>query len=240
MQIRILAVLFFLLFQISATKAEVKETVVVEPIEHFSVTNSDLAFGEMELQRMLKDRPMMASFVTHGDEVWLMARRYFAGELTGHRVHWNSAEDYDCPGICAKSWEGNEIFLRTRYKGGEPVYAEKMWACLFFEFFNGSFHQEDIERLRKVRDGGISRDSFKLELLKKQYKAEQYLKEFYTRYWFPQMRKKKLESKYWLWAIDAPTDFEEWKDIRSRSRGFRDFDQNNITKIFRGSSRQKP
>src|SRR5262249_29526923 len=45
-----------------------------------NLTAEDIAFGELQTERMVKDRPEMARYVTQTDQVWIFCARAFAGE----------------------------------------------------------------------------------------------------------------------------------------------------------------
>ena len=110
----------------------------------YPLNPSQLAWGESQLEEMLKDRPEMAKYVTRGDDLWDWIVRQFAGEWVHGGVEWDPSEPlplHDAVSYQARKGRKARVLItdwRTtrRFHYGEMKHGPQMWYQTIFEFSN--------------------------------------------------------------------------------------------------------
>lgn len=190
------------------------------PLKKFPLTASDLAFGQKQVDQMMRDRPAMAQLVEKGDVIYEWTVRQFAGESLGHRILWRPVISADiAPFILAYNWGPSNssygsIFVRNKYtdgpKKGESIDSEELWSMVVFEAFNISNWRAFSASESAAFFGKLSRDDYIKQMAQTEFSATKRTTQFYQEIWQPWVAKSGAATQPHLWFVDAPNSFEEW------------------------------
>ena len=144
-----------------------------------NLSAEDLAFGELQVERMVRDRPEMARYAGKTDPVWGFCERAFAGEAIGERIYWESSlpvggeyqSDHQEP------YKGRPAYIRIRkdyasgYLEGSPLPCEELWSCAVFEIENLRNHGAFTMLFELALKGKLSREQWIGEHTRLEYAA---------------------------------------------------------------------
>jgi hypothetical protein len=184
-----------------------------------SLSPEDLAHGDKQVEQMITDRPEMAKYIQHGDEIWIWLARQFAGEFIGARINWMNyppqvgtsfiEPDYSSFYIPPHRGQPGYITVNTA-KNGHNVDGEQMWAKAIFELFNIRNSAACVDIGRRVLDHKLSNEGFVREITKLEYAALKKSVLFYTDVWRPESEKKGIKTHDYYWQSPAPATYAEW------------------------------
>jgi len=201
-------------------------------------TSPKLTFGEVQLRRMMKDRPPMHRYesadgamktVTKSDTIWKWAVRRLSGERLGQVIHWNPEEPDKPKAYCAdhRYPSGNRKgFIRVRKKyligklKGRPIPFEALWFFLVFELNNiegaARFHRVYEQAL----EGGVSRTSWITRNTMIEYNALCKTVAFYNDVWAPWAAKNGFRTNPKLWRTTLPDTYGKWIKLYTDKNGY--------------------
>lgn len=139
-----------------------------------------LKWGEKQLRKMLKDRPVMAPYINVGDDLWNWTVRQFAGEISRVEVQWDPSpsnpQDADLDGGVTFGPPDSKIhiYISKDYGGvgslkdqaelkGKSKDGPMLWYQTIFELFNARKSAAYIKVCQRALHGKIGRDTFILE-----------------------------------------------------------------------------
>lgn len=207
--------------------------------------NSDINFGEQQLELMLAARPSMVPLVRKGDPVWNWAARQLGGEATGSKYRWRN-EPLQSAGYYPPPFAYHEVALkaetgcvsvRDKQEDGLPADPEKMWSAFIYELFNIRNDVYFDQIWQDARAGRITREEFVLRNAKVEYNAVKAMMHFYNHTWKPNAKSIGFITQplAW-WPTELPSTAEEWIDQhRVQNPGYfkryeMDFDSLNPSK----------
>jgi hypothetical protein len=177
---------------------------------------ADLDYGELQLARMLADRPRMAALVKRGDCIWNFAARYYGGQFTGMRYAWANTPDLDASKTATASHnysletKSGTITVADQDRDGRDIPAEMLWSNLLFELLN-TRNDRDFETLWLAAiNQEISRDEFIRKYTKLEYVTLLELWIVYTNGWKQHAQKMGIASNQDYWGGKVPSTFEYW------------------------------
>jgi len=170
------------------------------------LTASNLQDGEMQLQRMLEDRPKMAQHIAKGDALWNWAVRQFAGDF--RQIVWSSQppDRLECESECSSD-DVPAISVRATWthgaKNSEKKSFSELWACAIFEIFNARNNKRFQELRREAVAGKLSRDEYVRGFLAAERSTAILQHDFFEQFWKPYCRLNGIlacdldESRWW-------------------------------------------
>jgi hypothetical protein len=200
--------------------------------------------GEVELRRMLRDRPAMALYISEGDELWKWSVRQFDGRRVGVKVCWDgttpaSGRWAEC--TPPRYGENGRIAVADRYPvgsvGGEPLSFGQLWFGFVFEAHNirNAASCCDLE-LRAIQ-GGVSREEWVQQCVRYEYDALVQTREFCETFWLPWLSEKGIREEVAVWQFDLKQDFQEWREANpgygASADHFGDYYDQAITPMIR-------
>ena len=130
-----------------------------QPSTDKSIDPAALAHGEVQVRKMLADRPRMAEHVQKNDPLWNWAVRKFAGEDLGSPIDWDpmSPDPFPASGVGASSkLKHGMIHVNLLQQGlldrPEQTF-EELWSCTVFELYNIT-NTPEWERISADSDSG--------------------------------------------------------------------------------------
>jgi tetratricopeptide (TPR) repeat protein len=198
------AKLFFDRHEIERGLEDVKEVIRLNPgdlgINYQPTTDKELsaealAHGEVQVERMLKDRPEMAKHVTKGDKIWTWAVRKFAGEDLGALIDWNAGSPAPFEGCSRLPVENQHAFIQVSANDLDqippsPATFDELWSTAVFELNNVRSSPDWAKTWAQVVDKKVQRDDYVLAMLNSEELATQRTRAFYAKYFYPWLRAK--------------------------------------------------
>lgn len=201
--------LFLMLILLAST---VWAEAIFEDGQGRQLTNDEFKRGEAQLEQMIKDRPLMATYVHKGDALWTWTARQFGGQFLPAGIEWDSRHpDWNAisrfngnidPAL-NKNYKGS-IFVRPDYIGADvgagpqPTSGLKsgcvMWLEAVFELFNLRNRDRGIAVMRRALCGQSNRESFVVEMALVEAGVQSKIKNFIDNLWLPQCKKYNLPS----------------------------------------------
>lgn len=181
----------------------------------FALPSTKSNHGDVQVLRLLRDRPQMSKFVSQGDLVWKLVASYFDGKICNSQVSWNSvtpAEEYyvGCHRYPTPARKECYIKLRAKNSAGEMLDGELLWSCLIFEFYNLGNSQRIYEVYQQAINGKILRKDWIHANTRLEYEAIEPTQRFYKYIWIPHLRKKGLKSNELYWDRGYKPTYTEW------------------------------
>lgn len=167
----------------------------------------DLRHGELQVKRMLKDRPIMAKHMTKNDIIWQWALRKFAGEDLSETIDWDNRTPYQ--GATAA-----HLYPCKSERGSISVKKglsfDESWAGAIFELHNIALCSGFKRLIERAYKGYINKDEFSLKMAEIEYKAVKKTEKFYKAIWEPWTIQQKIKPDPYNWRVGCPSKFEEW------------------------------
>ncbi len=185
-----------------------------------SLPRAAIAHGELQLERMLRDRPGMRLHVRKGDVIWTWAVTGFAGTDEGGRVLWDPASP--SPGVHAehqvaiRSWPAS-IRVRDVRIGSKEYAFELMWSSFVFEVLNLETSAEYVQLDKDARLGKVSKSEWMRRTTFLEFKADMKTRAFYTSTWKPWADQVGHLALPMLWCVTGTTNYCEWIETRKGS-----------------------
>jgi hypothetical protein len=186
---------------------------------------SDVAFGESQLEAMVRDRPKMEEFAKRGDPIWTWAAKQFAGEYTGTRYYWNGDPVYrwghrSIAMHCVPSGKNaGYVTVCNSDEDGYTCSPERMWAAVIFELFNIRYDGEFRELVLKAKV--LSKAEFIRGFAQCEYEALKQVGPFYKSVVEPNSSKSQ-RPVYEYWHLELPPTFDQWFSKQKRSQHYMD------------------
>jgi hypothetical protein len=166
-----------------------------------------LAWGERQLERLLKDRPAMTSYIRRGDDLWKWMVHQFAGEYVEGGIWWDARDPkplWDSMyygagnGKKASIRVTKNIFMYKEYFWGKPKTGPVLWYETIFEIFNLITLKPIYELDELARKGGIGRENYILRRMLAERQTGQAAHDFFNKVWIPHCKRLNLpyEDKY--------------------------------------------
>ncbi len=188
------------------------------PELHTNLSPEELEFGELQVERMVGDRPEMTRYVAKGDPLWQFCARAFAGEIIGERIFWEGSlpagneyqSDHRDP------YKGEKGYIRIRkeygsgYLEGTLLPCEELWSCAVFEFENLRNHNAFTMLFERGLQGKLSREEWIRQHTRLEYEALRRTAAQYQKLWRPQAEKRGIWTSGQYWGADIPTNYESW------------------------------
>lgn len=183
-----------------------------------NLTAADLAFGEEQMARMVKDRHEMAKYVSSEDAIWQFCLRAFAGQAIGEHILWDSTlpegEGYNSENL--GPYEGQLGFIRIRnnqgagQERGHPLSCEELWACAVFELENIRNTRGFMALYHQALDGKLSREEWIRGCSRLEYYALKRTSKHFQKLWRPLVKTRPITITKSVWGANVPGTYEEW------------------------------
>jgi hypothetical protein len=198
------------------------------PEPKINLTQEDIAFGELQVERMVKDRPEMGRYVTKTDPVWKFCARAFAGEAIGERIFWESSlptgREYQSDHQDPYQGQKGNIRIRKQYASGDlagtGLSCEELWSCAVFEIENLRNHAAFIALFESGLQGKLSREEWIREHTKLEYGALRRTAAQHQKLWQPMAEARGIRSSSEYWGIDVPNNYESWISLYTDPKGY--------------------
>ncbi|HSV43442.1 MAG TPA: hypothetical protein VLJ10_02715 [Candidatus Bathyarchaeia archaeon] len=173
------------------------------------LTREALVHGEVQVKKMLRDRPAMKEQMTNEDGIWKWAVKKFAGEDLSETIDWNEDAPYQ-EGLASHAYpcRSERGYIRVK----EGLSFEQSWAGAVFELINIAYHDEFKRTIHAAYIGELARENFPVEMARIEFKAVKEAEKFYNATWKPWADNKGISSDPEKWSVGAPDCFEEWLD----------------------------
>lgn len=175
---------------------------------------SDLAHGRLQVERMLRDRPVMRNLVQEDDELYRWAVRQYAGEQLGHPIDWNPADGKES--ICRFSSQRlrGEIciskFSESKEKDPQPQSFDGLWGDFFIQTQYIETRRDRPELMLLAVGAGISREDFIRRNAELDFAAAQRTREVVLTVWKSWSEGKLLNPYLVEYYENLPVTFDEW------------------------------
>jgi hypothetical protein len=171
-----------------------------------TLTSSQLATGEGQLERMLRDRPAMSPYVRKGDDLWMWMVRQFAGEYVEGGIWWDArnpkplwnAESTQAEGEKASIQITNNFYNNKYNHWNEPKTGPVLWFEAFFEIYNLRNFTPATELNKMASLGKINKEDYIMRLFLMENQNRKSVHNFFHEVWIPHCQKLHLphEDKY--------------------------------------------
>jgi hypothetical protein len=183
-----------------------------EPKDPSKLSVEDLAFGEEQVARMVRDRPEMGK-VQSPDPIWRYCVRGFAGEALGQRVYWDPVEPFASDTDFEFPLLGATPCIRIRRTSAwDPDYGTSerwFWAVYCLEALR-DFKAREALRTKGLH-GDLSRDEWIRGETRLSYEHLRRINKIYWTYWRPTSRSRRIPTVGGdTWATDLDGTYEGW------------------------------
>jgi hypothetical protein len=179
----------------------------------YALSVEDLKYGQVQVQRMLTDRPEMARYIRKGDAIWNWCSRQYAGECTGSKYFWSPNEE-DNDGLIgwhSVPYLGRPGSVTVGQKYNMSRDGEKLWSVAIFELFNLRNDATFLAWDRHASFSKINQHERVKQCVWLEYETTKQLTQFYKKYWMPHSKRLHLNNTHaWYWYVGIPTTFDEW------------------------------
>ena len=189
-------------------------TLPVLPPPRYVPSAKDLAYGEQQVMKMVRDRPQMRGYVRRGDPVWQYCVRQFAGEGIGSHIAWcdETPQLGEADSESPTRYQAARIRIRHYYdsglSSGQERAGEDLWASAVFEFNNLRSYKQFDRLAWGVIEGNVSRQQFIIGYARIEYKTTRNMIRVYNGLWRPSMEKQGIAYSPWL-CTQLPDTFEQ-------------------------------
>jgi len=189
---------------------------------------ADLAYGEEQMAKMVKDRPEFARYISRDDVIWQFCVRAFAGAAIGERIVWNNTppEHYGYRSENLGPYQGRPGYIRIRKNSdsgddrGRPLSCEELWSCAVFEIENIRNHKAFMVLFYRALDGKLSREKWVRGCSMLEYNALQRTKKDFAKLWLPGVGTRPMTVTKSFWGADIPDNYEGWISIYRDSNDY--------------------
>ena len=134
----------------------------------FRLDSQNLSWGEIQMEKMVRDRPAMAKYAQKGDEVWNWTVRQFAGEWEKGGIEWDPADPvplwdaryYGAQGNRKAYVQVTALSAMKNFHFGKPKEGPELWYDLVFEFCNFQEMEKSREITRLADAGKIGEEDY--------------------------------------------------------------------------------
>jgi hypothetical protein len=194
------------------------------------LTPEQMAWGENQLKRMLRDRPAMVPYVKKGDDLWNWMVRQFAGEYVGGGIWWDARSPEPLwnsffygagNGKKAHIQVTDKFYEGWKYNWGKPKTAPNLWFGAFYEIFNIIYDGLDEKLDVQAIEGKIDRQHYILSKMLIENITDETALEFFHKVWVPHCLKYHLPYEDEYLTYDYGKEMMGLPDIEVFKREFR-------------------
>lgn len=179
-----------------------------------TLKQSDLAHGRLQVERMLRDRPVMRNLVVEDDELYRWAVRQYAGERLGCLIDWSPVDEKESGSRFFFGRHRGEIFITEFVPGTEKDSQAQsfdgLWGSFIIQAQYIETRRDRPELMRLAPGGGISRADFIRRNAELDFAAAQRAREVVLTVWKPWSEGKLLNPYLVEYYEKLPVRFEEW------------------------------
>jgi hypothetical protein len=180
------------------------------------LSQSDIDFGQLQVENMVRDRPKMAAIIGKHSPVWNWVVRQFAGEVTGRRYLWRNHPELKDPHKHLASHfhspdETGWITVQEIDEDGYAVGGEQAWAMAIYELLNTRNDPSFEELTAKAIQGKLSKDDYSRKSAELEFASSKELSLFYRNVWVAQVGATPTDQRQKYWYVDFPESYDEWK-----------------------------
>lgn len=178
------------------------------------LSSADMAFGEKQVETMVRDRPEMGKYVHPGDPIWEFCAHQYGGEAIGQRILWNSAPPVG--GATAEHelpYMGSVGKIRVSLIDPERKTSntcEELWSYACFELCNIRQFKSQDDAWDAALTGKINRQEYIKRASQLEYRAYPYTLWIYNTLWKPAMDTKGIQTRPELWGSTIPGTVDAW------------------------------
>ncbi|MCW3098310.1 MAG: hypothetical protein JWL77_3928 [Chthonomonadaceae bacterium] len=183
------------------------------PIPKKALSAKELAYGEKQMEEMVRDRPEMGRCVHKGDPIWQFCARQFGGEASGVSIDWNNSLPDGANGDHQIPYGSQVGYIRVRsYDPGrkQDNTCEELWSYAVYELCNIRSNKQQEVIWYAALSGKINRQEYIKRSAVLEYQALPYTVWIYNTLWKPGMEAKGIETTPDLWGLDVPDTADEW------------------------------
>ncbi len=161
----------------------------------------NFSWGEYQVEKMLRDRPVMAKYVQKGDKVWGWTVRQFAGEWIKGGIEWDPTDPkplwdamyYGADGINKARVQVTALSAMRHFHFGKPKEGPELWYDLVFELCNvqGFEKKREINHLADTEKIGEEEYCFRA-YLEEAVDTRQKVRHFFMDLWVPNCKRLSL------------------------------------------------
>jgi hypothetical protein len=179
---------------------------------------ADLAFGEEQMQRMVKDRPEFARHISKEDAIWQFCVRAFTGAAIGEHIVWNNSlpdgDNYRSDNLGPYEGSPGYIQIRKNFASGEnrgrPLSCEELWSCAVFELENIRNHKAYMVLYYRALDGKLSREEWIRGCTRLEYDALNRTSKDFVNLWLPLIGTRHITLHKSFWGANIPDTYQGW------------------------------
>jgi hypothetical protein len=183
-----------------------------------NLSAADLAFGEEQMAKMVKDRPEFARYISRDDVIWQFCVRAFAGAAIGERILWDNTlpEDNGYRSENLGPYQGHPGFIRIRNNSdssddrGRPLSCEELWSCAVFELENIRNHKTFMVLYYRALEGKLSREEWIRGCTMLEYEALNRTSKDFAKLWLPLFGTRAISVNKSFWGANIPDTYQEW------------------------------
>jgi hypothetical protein len=170
------------------------------------------AHGWHQLQRMLKDRPVMVIPPGHQETMYRWASRAYAGRELGFPVYWDPSDPGD--GFVAGSTvpeRAKVALIRIRATNDEASASfQRAWSSLVFEVHNleGTLAYRELYDPETAKN--LGRADWVEHAMRTEYRAVEKTRRFYFDTWEPWCRESGATALPGPWFADTFLTYQQW------------------------------
>ncbi|HIA54796.1 MAG TPA: hypothetical protein EYN91_22380 [Candidatus Melainabacteria bacterium] len=203
-----------LLLCVTISAAELKpSTLQTKGKASNQLSKADLEHGAIQINRLLKDRPELATLISKGDGAYEWIRLNFAGEYTGFRIYWENSKPYiDADGENRFDDFNHTGAIRVKKPSisDAPGNAEIQCMAVVYELINIRNTPRFTALWNDALNGKLTRSEWVRGNTLLEFEAIHETKNFYSKIWFPLMTSKHLRADEHLWRVEAADTFDSW------------------------------
>jgi hypothetical protein len=203
-----------------------------DPSKLPSIDYDSLRHGQVQVENMLKDRPLMGTYLHSSDNLQIWAIFKYAEKVLKSPVNWD-------PGVLKNSkleaeheipYDGlpgririKDVTLESKAgdfdRNSKKRAFELLWSSAVFELHNVGYAKEFLDTSRKAANGDLDPDAFVKAIFLTELKASQVTRKWYVQIYLPHAKKYNLPSDSKIWYCDewgsGESLFNQYTDKKS-------------------------
>ncbi|MGJ8634235.1 MAG: hypothetical protein ACSHX7_09975 [Luteolibacter sp.] len=206
--------------------------VLYHPVELSAEPSADISpslqHGGFQLQKMIRDRPLMSQFLNRGnrrvpinveDAPFTWVKNEYSRLYDGGKVFWDSSESakplqYLAEHRIPKNGENGFIRIRESFLDRRKIVRdasfEELWGACVYELLNIKNHDKYVELLARLKRHELTKDQWVRAGTKIEHKTLLELGVFHEKIWLPWALKANFGSDPKIWRRDILEDYDEW------------------------------
>lgn len=187
----------------------ISKQIGIKNMQSKQLSRKALKYGELQVRKMIKDRPAMGEYISENDFVWKWAVRKFAGEDLLDSIDWNKKSPYynsGCDHVYPSKLERGYI----RVKKDSGLSFDRLWAMVIFELHNIASYKLFHKLIKATYKGQLNKRNFIIKMAEVEFKAVRKTEQFYKNVWEPWSNQKGLSTNPSDWYVGVPRNFKDW------------------------------